>query len=226
MAVVFVAPDSAERTFDRLARAAVNVGVPKFHTLLLGPASQAGRPWSIDDEVRALRETIGANDDVVAYSGGAAMCLALASRGGCMRSLTLIETPWVGAPLGVEGERFAARFDSLVTMPAADLVSGFFDLFAPGYAPELSDSEIARVAPPLRTVWAAYRSAALDVAALASFPGPVLLPYATNSAQLMRGHAEHLARGFPLAQTLEIAGAHHFNILAVAATAIAERIAA
>jgi hypothetical protein len=178
------------------------------------------------DALNALQEGSG-DRDIVAYSGGAAMCLLYAASGAHIRSLTLIEPPWVGNDeWGQEEREFVDRFNDLVTSADRELVEGFFDLFAPGFAPSIPDGEVARMAAPLRAVWRGYRRTALNRAGLAGLANRVLAPVGGRSAARMRAQVRELAENISGCETLEIEDAHHFDIMIVGADRIGAAIGA
>jgi pimeloyl-ACP methyl ester carboxylesterase len=197
--------------------------------LLLDPKTDLSA-WSIGEEVEAITRVADAGStwDLVGYSGGAAICLAFAAANlGRVGSLTLIEPPWIGNdPWSVEQVAFAAAFDRLIWKEDHACHVGFFDLFAPGTAPPaLNDTAaLERIIKAVRTVWRGYSGTPLDRDALTQFRGPVLLPFGDRSAPRMAKQAQFLSKMFSNADILEIAGAHHFNILTVGARAIAEGI--
>ena len=199
-----------------------------FHSMLLSAPTTDLRRWSIAHEVEAIAQKVEqlGRVDLVGFSGGAAMCLAYAAAGGAAASMTLIEPPWIGNDIWSEAEAaFVARFDALVTDADSGLVTGFFDLFAPGFAPPLPEAEIARMAGPLRAVWRGYRQTPLDRKRLAQFPGTILLPFGEASAPRMRRQAEFLAQASSRVRTRAIPEAHHFDITVKAAAAIAADVA-
>ncbi|MFO1187270.1 MAG: alpha/beta hydrolase [Alphaproteobacteria bacterium] len=227
--VLFVAPDSAERTFRRIAAALPEIRVRGFHTMLLGQAGVDLTTWSIDMEIKAIAEAashLGAVD-LVGYSGGAAMCLAFAAMRGFIGNMTLIEPPWIGNDTWSEEERtFVARFNDLAARKDSDFVTGFFEVFAPGFSPPNLAADALRMAQPLRAVWDGYRKTALDRANVALLPGSILLPFGESSAARMRVQAHFLATTMPRARVLQIPNAHHFDIMISGADRIAAEVEA
>ena len=227
--VLFVAPDNAERTFRRIA-AALPEGAPRrFHSLLLGRPGVDLVNWRMGAEADALSalQAESGDADFVAYSGGAAMCLLYAASGASIRSLTLIEPPWIGNDeWGPEEAEFVGRFNHLVTISDRGLVEGFFDLFAPGYAPPIPDAEIAHMAAPLRAVWRGYRNTALDRADLGGLGDRVVLPVGGRSTPRMQAQVRELAKNVPGCEAVEVNEAHHFDIMIVGADRIGAAIGA
>jgi len=220
--VLFVAPEDAERTFRRVSAALPEATPRRFHSLLIGRPGADLVNWHMADEVDALQavQTESGEVDLVAYSGGAAMCLLYAAAAPPIRSLTLIEPPWIGNDEWASEERnFVARFDQLTAGADRELVEGFFDLFAPGHAPILPEKEIARMAPPLRAVWRGYRRTPLNRSNL-TYLQRVLLPLGGRSSERMRTQARELAKSISSCQTLEVPEADHFDIMIVGADRI------
>jgi pimeloyl-ACP methyl ester carboxylesterase len=203
-----------------------------FHSLLLFYPNVEKSRWSIAAEVDALAQATSpdVSYDIVACSGGAAISLAFASfHQTRIRSLCLIEPPWIGNDLWSEPERqFVADFDQLVTLDDEGCVEAFTRLFAPGRGDAVvaGADEIARWASALRTVWRGYRETSLDRAALARLGAPTLLPVGQRSSSRMMRQAEYLVdHVFPSGKIAVIQDCDHFDIFKAGAGAIAEGLA-
>ncbi len=230
--ILFVAPEGAPELFKRAVAALGEAIIPAFKSMDLLPPGQPIEAWTLDGEARSLLAFADAEDldafDLVGYSGGAAVSLAFAaSHPSRLRSLTLIEPPWIGNDIWSEEERdFVAGFDALVELPPPELVAAFFELFAPGSKLPLPPDEkrVARMAEALRMVWQGYRAKPLDRSLLAEINVPVYLPVGGRSAPRMKALAELLAGAFPQARVEVFAEQHHFDLLQRAAAELAAGI--
>jgi pimeloyl-ACP methyl ester carboxylesterase len=108
--IIFVAPEGAPDLFKRVVAALGEEIIPRFKDMDLLPAGHPITDWTLDGEVQALlslADTEGFETfDLVGYSGGGAVSLAfVASHPARIRSLTLIEPPWIGNDIWGEEER-------------------------------------------------------------------------------------------------------------------------
>jgi pimeloyl-ACP methyl ester carboxylesterase len=227
--VLFVAPEGAPELFKRVAAALGEEIRPAFKNMDLLPAGQLITDWMLDGEVRSLLTFADAEGletfDLIGYSGGAAVCLAFAAAHPArLRSLTLIEPPWIGNDIWSEEERrFVDEFDALSELPPPELVAAFFELFAPGSNLPLPPDEkrVARMAEALQMVWQGYRAKPLDRSLLTQINVPVYLPVGGHSTPRMRALAELLASAFPQVRVEVFAEQHHFDLLHRAAAEFA-----
>jgi pimeloyl-ACP methyl ester carboxylesterase len=231
--VVFVAPEGATELFKRAVAAFGEEINPTFKNMDFLPPGQPIAAWTLDGEVCSLLSFTAAADlatfdlafDLVGYSGGAAVSLAFAAAHPArLRSLTLIEPPWIGNDIWSDEERrFVDGFDALLTLPPSELVAAFFELFAPGSSLPIPPDEkrVARMAEVLRMVWLGYRAKPLDRRLLAQISVPVYLPVGGRSTPRMKVLAEVLANAFPRARVEVFAEQHHFDLLQRAAAEFA-----
>lgn len=223
--IIFVAPEGAPELFKRVVAALGEEINPAFKNMDLLPAGQPIEDWTLDGEVHSLLAFVGAEGfesfDLVGYSGGAAVSLAFAaSHPARLRSLTLIEPPWIGNDIWSEEEScFVNGFNALLDLPPNDLVASFFELFAPGANLPVPPDEkrVTRMAEALRMVWLGYRAKPLDRSLLAKINAPVFLPVGGRSAARMKALAELLADTFRRARVEVLAEQYHFNLLQRAA---------
>src|SRR6185436_2842041 len=107
-------------------------------TMRLATADLAAGDWSLTAEAEVLRAALEPLEQfhVVAASGGATVVLrhlADRHRPERLRSLTLIEPPWVGLDAFSDSERaFVAEFDRLITLPPRERWAAFAALYSPG----------------------------------------------------------------------------------------------
>ena len=231
--IIFVAPEGAPELFKRVVAALGEEINPTFKDMELLPIGQPIEEWTLDGEAQALLAIADAENletfDLVGYSGGAAVSLAFAaSYPARLRSLALIEPPWIGNDIWSDEERrFVDGFDALLELPPKELVATFFKLFAPGVNVPLPPDEkrVARMAEALRMVWLGYRAKPLDRRLLAQINAPVYLPVGGRSAPRMRALAELLANAFRYARVEVFAEQHHFDLLPRAAADFAAGLA-
>jgi pimeloyl-ACP methyl ester carboxylesterase len=227
--IIFVAPEGVPELFKRVVAALGEDIKPAFKNMDLLPAGQPNEDWTLDGEVHSLLAFARAEGfetfDLVGYSGGAAVSLAFAAlHPARLRSLTLIEPPWIGNDIWSEEERgFVNGFDALLDLPPNDLVASFFELFAPGTNLPVPPDEkrVTRMAEALRIVWLGYRAKPLDRSLLAKINAPVYLPVGGRSAPRMKALAELLAIAFRRARVKVFAEQHHFDLLQRAAADLA-----
>jgi pimeloyl-ACP methyl ester carboxylesterase len=229
---LFVSPDAAEKVFRGMAAALGSEVRHHFHTLLLLRPDPPRWTWSVAHEVDAMAEATDPSlrYDIVGYSGGAAIAEAFSvAHPSRVRSLCLIEPPWIGNDDWSDAEReFTRRFDALMDLDDLSVNNGFRELFAPGIAisetPDLV--EVERWGKALRKVWRGFRSAPLDRSKLAALDVPVLLPVGEKSAVKLHEQARFLAANvFAKARILTIDDVDHFNIFKLGATEIAGALA-
>lgn len=226
--IIFVAPEGAPELFKRAVSALGEEISPAFKNMELLPAGQPVEDWTLDGEAQALLALAEglATFDLVGYSGGAAVSLAFAVvHPARLRSLTLIEPPWIGNDIWSDEERrFVDGFDALIGFPPPESVAAFFELFAPGAKVPVPPDEkrVARMAEVLRMVWLGYRARPLDRRLLAEINVPVYLPVGGRSTPRMRAQAELLADIFPQARVEVLAEQHHFDLLHRAAAEFAK----
>jgi pimeloyl-ACP methyl ester carboxylesterase len=232
---IFVAPLQSERTYARTAATLRSLGArfePVFEEMVVSTRPERHDEWTVDAEVAHLervRQRRGlAAVDLVGYSGGAAACLAYAAaHPELIRSLTLVEPPWIGNDVWSDEEaRWRAAYQALAAVPD-DAV--WDEVWA------LLNTEAARKVPPLLVgrplrdgfllVWRGYSAAPLDRARLARIDAPVYLPVGGASAPRMRLQAERLAADFPRAEVEVLDGLGHFDIMIGGADRIAAGIA-
>ena len=99
--VVLVAPSSARSTFRRVLDVLDAPIDALFKDMEVTSGDGPQLDWTLQMEVEALQAVTGRAGPgpfhLVGYSGGAAVALAfVASHGDRVRTLTLIEPPWVG----------------------------------------------------------------------------------------------------------------------------------
>jgi pimeloyl-ACP methyl ester carboxylesterase len=226
--VLFVAPDSVDRSFRRIAEPISGVGRQMFHPLALLSPDLDPDAWSIEMEVEGLAAITRSTppSDLVGYSGGAAIGLAFAaSYPQRIRSLCLIEPPWIGNDIWSESERaFVQGFDRLVSLDSLACNLAFLELFAPGAnLPPFDAPDV--FAKALRLVWRGYRETSLDRASLSRVNLPALLPVAAGSTRRMAEQAGFLVETvFPKGSILNVEGSNHFDILKAGARAIANAL--
>ena len=165
--------------------------------------------------------------DVVAHSGGVTVVIAFLAEGGGrerIRSLTLVEPPWVGLDFWSDTvRRFVEEFDRLVMLDPVACWDAFRELYVPGVdlpAP----ADLQRVPLGLRTCWAGYRSKPLDRGVLRAVDVPVYLPVGGRSSPRMTAVAHLLAGVFPRACVEVFPDRHHFDLLYAAAAGVAEGV--
>jgi pimeloyl-ACP methyl ester carboxylesterase len=190
-------------------------------TLEDGPQSD----WSLQVEVEALeavthRPRLG-QFHLVGYSGGAAVALAfVASHGVRLRTVTLIEPPWVGnddwgpseAAFWEAYDRAMALGDTEAALEAFAVVMRGPGVRGPSILPR-DRGEVALFVSRLRIVGVGYRRAVLDRSALGSFNRPVYLPVGGRSTPRMAAAAALLAGCFPDAQIEVYDDCDHFDLL-------------
>lgn len=226
---LFVAPSGASGFFKRVARALADDVTPSYHSMLISTAVLPDPAWSLRGESDALGRVMETLDSfhVVAFSGGATVVLRHLASGEHrerIRSLTLMEPPWVGVDLWSDEERkFVEEFDRLVDLPPARRCEAFSELYAPGGGlPRPIDVE--RIAEELRTCWRGYRAESLDRDVLRGIDVPVYLPVAEKSPARMHRAASLLAGVFPRATVEVLDGVGHFDLFFARADAVAAGI--
>jgi pimeloyl-ACP methyl ester carboxylesterase len=229
---LFIAAEAAPRVFHRISQRLGDADDRTFHSLLLFSPELREAGWSVAKEVDVLAAATspGVSHDVVAYSGGASVSLAFASLyPSRVRSLCVIEPPWIGNDIWSESERqFVKDFDRLATLDDRACVAGFTRLFAPGKEDDfdVGADGIPRWAEVLRTAWRGYREASLDRAALARLRAPTLFPVGQHSTAKMIDQANYLVDNvFPSGTVAVIPDCDHFDIFKAGAAAIADILA-
>ena len=226
---IFVAPLFCEHRYKRVT-ARLESSNLLFEDMAASKWPDRHDEWTLDSEVANLERARQASGqptrvDLIGYSGGAAACLAYAAaHPELVKSLTLIEPPWIGNDVWSEEEAaWRAQYDAIADVPDHDVWDAIFALLNSEHAtpvPAVMTGKMLRDAFML--VWRGYSAAPLDRRRLERIDVQVYLPVGGASAPRMLPQAECLARHFPNAEIEVLEGLGHFDIL----SAGAERIAA
>jgi pimeloyl-ACP methyl ester carboxylesterase len=235
--VVVVAPGSATSTFRHVLEALDAPIDTLFKDMEVTADDWPQFNWSLQMEVEALeavtsRARLG-EFHLVGYSGGAAVALAfVASHGDRVRTLTLIEPPWVGNDdWGPSETAFWEAYDGAMALADAEAALEAFAVVmrGPGVSgPSISPrdgSQRVLFASRLRVVGIGYRRAVLDRTVLRSFDRPVYLPVGGRSTPRMSAAAALLVESFPAAQIEVYDDCDHFDLVTKAVERLALALA-
>jgi pimeloyl-ACP methyl ester carboxylesterase len=234
---VFLAPGSAESIFRRVLDVLDAPMDALFKDMEVTSGGGPPLDWSVQIEVEALAAvTDGAGlgqFHLVGYSGGAAVALAfVASHGDRVRTLTLIEPPWVGNDAWSPFEAaFWGAYDRAMALADEEAAIEAFGVAMRGPSvsgPSILPRDRSQVPPllsALRIVGVGYRRAVLDRTALRSFNRPVYLPVGGRSTPRMAAAAALLVGCFPDAQIEMYDNCDHFDLMRTPAKRMARGLA-
>ncbi|MEA2615189.1 MAG: hypothetical protein QOE72_972 [Chloroflexota bacterium] len=222
---MLVAPSSARSTFRRVLDVLDAPIDALFKDMEVTSGDGPQLDWTLQMEVEALQAVTGRAAPgpfhLVGYSGGAAVALAfVASHGDRVRTLTLIEPPWVGndswstseAAFWEAYDRAMALTDAEAALEAFAVVMRGPGVPGPSILPR-DPRQVALLRSRLRIVGVGYRRAVLDRSALGSFNRPVYLPVGGRSTPRMAAAAALLVGCFPNAQIEMYDDCDHFDLM-------------
>ena len=215
-----VAP--AALTYARLQEALRD----EVHLLLMDPLCFAeslptdyGVHREMDEILHAADAAGHATFDLVGYSVSASLALLLAAgHPDRIRTLTLIEPPWIGDERG--NPDHAAFLDSLDRAIAVPPCERYRALLAAVSPPQSDPSAYLPADPPAWLIerpvrfgllWQSLRASSIDVQALSSFCRPVHLPVGSHTHPWFLLAARRLAALFPFAVVEIYQGLTHLD---------------
>ena len=222
-----VAP--AALTYARLKEALRD----EVHLLLLDPlcfAESLPADYGVDREIEAILHAADAAGfetfELVGYSVSASLALLLAiQHPHRLRSLTLIEPPWIGNQSGHPADAaFLASLDRAMADPPSDRYRALLAAVSP---PDTDPSTYLPANPPAWLIerpvrfgllWQSLRATSIDIEALSSFPHPVYLPVGSRTHPWFLLAARRLAALFPFARVETYPGLTHLDAPQLRAT--------
>ena len=196
---------------------------PLFHDLLAFRGEPLRPDYSVGAEVEELRTTIDAAEldrpHLVAYSGGAAIALAFASRYPTrVASLALVEPGWIGVTrLNAMEAAFWAEHDRVMGLGRDERLAGFRGLVVAGDAAE-SLPPVAADAPwvdgvllGIETLGRLFRKTPIDTRPLHDAGTPIYYAVGSRSNSVFAARGRLLAKRLPRARIDVYEGLHHLR---------------